>query len=77
MYDLLKSNLEKQHIHASIKIINNKNVKIKRRRQNNYRKITRQLTEAGNTWHSYENKNTRPIRVMAKGIHPFVTQWGS
>jgi hypothetical protein len=28
------------------------------------------LTEAGNTWYSYENKNTRPIRVMAKGIHP-------
>jgi hypothetical protein len=24
----------------------------------------------GSTWYSCENKNTRPIRVMAKGIHP-------
>jgi predicted ATPase len=69
-YDLLKSSLEKQHINACIKIINNKNVKINLKSQNGYRKITRKLTEAGNTWYSYENKNTRPIRVMAKGIHP-------
>jgi hypothetical protein len=49
-YDLLKSSLEKQHINASIKIINNKNVKINLKSLNYYKKIARQLTEAGNTW---------------------------
>jgi hypothetical protein len=50
-------------INANIKIINNKNVKInlKKSKLLYNRKISRQLTEVGSTWYSYENKNTRLI----------------
>ena len=69
-YDILQAGLEKQNINANITIINNKSVKLNLKSQEEYRNVTRQLNEAGNTWYSYENKNTKPIRVMAKGIHP-------
>lgn len=34
-----------------------------------YRLVTSQLSEHGFQYHSYENKQTRPIRVMARNIH--------
>lgn len=35
-----------------------------------YSKITKYFTTNGISWYTYENKGTRPIRVIAKGIHP-------
>lgn len=35
-----------------------------------YRKITEELTKNKIQWHSYENRSLRPIRVMARGLHP-------
>lgn len=34
-----------------------------------YRKITEELTRNKIQWHTYEEKNIRPIKVMAKGLH--------
>ncbi|KAK9878291.1 hypothetical protein WA026_021307, partial [Henosepilachna vigintioctopunctata] len=35
----------------------------------NYRKLTNKLDENGRSSHSYENKQSRPIRVIAKRLH--------
>lgn len=35
-----------------------------------YRKITDELTKRKIQWHSYEDKSSRPIKVMARGLHP-------
>lgn len=35
-----------------------------------YRKITGKLTKKEIQWHSYEDKASRPIKVMARGLHP-------
>lgn len=35
-----------------------------------YRVVTENLNKNGTQWHSYENKATRPIKVMARGLHP-------
>lgn len=35
-----------------------------------YCKLVDRLKEKGATWYSFENKHTRPIRVVAKGLHP-------
>src|SRR5215469_10577813 len=34
-----------------------------------YRMVTNILVEGKYAWHSYENKHTRPLRVMAKNLH--------
>lgn len=34
-----------------------------------YRKITEELTRNKIQWHTYEEKNIRPTKVMAKGLH--------
>lgn len=35
-----------------------------------YRAVTNALSINKIQWHSYENKNSRPIKVMARGLHP-------
>lgn len=35
-----------------------------------YRAITEELTKNKIQWHTYEDKNIRPIKIMAKGLHP-------
>ena len=34
-----------------------------------YRALTRKLDDNGIQWYTYENKNERPIRVVARGLH--------
>lgn len=69
-YDSLLSYLESEQIQAKINVRNNKNIKLNVATQMDYRKITKDFTIKGISWYTYENKGTRPIRVMAKGIHP-------
>ncbi|ERL86017.1 hypothetical protein D910_03431 [Dendroctonus ponderosae] len=37
--------------------------------ETNYKILTATLTEKGYSWHSYENKQNRPIKVMAKKMY--------
>ena len=34
-----------------------------------YRNVVKLLRDGGYSYHSYENKQTRPIKVMAKKLH--------
>lgn len=49
---------------------NNNVWKINAPDSNSYRLISSHLTNEGMQWHSYEDKTVRPIKVMARGLHP-------
>ena len=62
--------MKSQNIKYEIKLLNNKQISIKVLTEEDYRNITRVINEAKFEWHSYENKATRPCRVIARGLHP-------
>jgi hypothetical protein len=59
-----------QNIKYEIKLLNNKQLSIKVYSENDYRTLTKAVNEAKFEWHSYENKATRPCKVIARGLHP-------
>lgn len=61
-----------QEITKNFKVttLNNNVMKINVSQDEEYRKLTRILTEKKIQWYSYENKNDRPLKVMARGLHP-------
>lgn len=52
-----------------IKIINNKNIKINVSDGESYQALTKALLDNEYLWHSFENKQNRPIKVMATRLH--------
>lgn len=48
---------------------NGKNIKVNLVDGDTYRKISHMLSAERHSWHTFENKQTRPIRVMAKNLH--------
>jgi hypothetical protein len=52
------------------KILNNNQIKINAKDETQYRELTKAMNEQKVQWHSFDNKQTRPIRVMAKDVHP-------
>lgn len=66
-YDLLSSNLTKDSF--IMKMMNGEKVKINSFSDDSYRSITKLLLQNNCLWYSYENKQDRPIRVMAKNLH--------
>lgn len=52
-----------------IKVIENENIKINLKDGDSYRLVIHMLQEQKYSFHSYENKQTRPIKVMAKNLH--------
>ncbi|XP_066145918.1 uncharacterized protein [Euwallacea fornicatus] len=46
-----------------------KDVKINVKDGQQYKALTKTLCEKGYSWHSYENKQNRPIKVMAVNLH--------
>ena len=48
---------------------NNNKWKINVDDSDTYREITEELTKTKFQWHSYENKATRPVKVVARGLH--------
>ena len=52
-----------------IKIINKENTKINVQEAECYRNLTKMLTENGISWYSFEDKQNRPIKVIAKRLH--------
>lgn len=53
----------------TIKILNENIFKISTFSGEDYREITKSLNEKQADWHSYEDKQIRPIRVVAKNLH--------
>lgn len=45
------------------------NIKINPANEDEYRKISAWLSEINAEWHSFANKHTRPLRVMARGLN--------
>lgn len=54
---------------AQIKVLNDKNVKINPQDETNFKLLSAALNEKKYSWHSYENKQNRPIKVMANRLH--------
>lgn len=50
-------------------LLNNDQVKLNVENEDEYRKLTKHLNEESFYWHSYENKQTRPIKVMTRKLH--------
>ena len=53
----------------SIKMMNGDTIKVNAKNYDSYRAITKALSLNNCLWHSFENKQERPIRVMAKKLH--------
>lgn len=53
----------------AVKTLNNKTVKINCDDADGYRKLVSQLKTEDFSYYTYENKQTRPVRVVAKGLH--------
>lgn len=66
-FDLVSSSVTDASCFAG-KMMNGNNVKINALTEDAYRSVTKILTENRFLWHSYENKQERPIRVMAKKL---------
>lgn len=52
-----------------IKLLSKESFKVNAIDSEAYRNITKGLINDGHNWHSYENKQSRPIRVMVKKLH--------
>lgn len=51
-----------------VKFLHNNNFKINAQTDEMYRNMTELLSEDKYIWDSYENKQSRPIRIMAKRL---------
>lgn len=52
-----------------VKTLNNKTVKVNCENAEGYRKLVSHLKDKDFSYYTYENKQTRPVRVVAKGLH--------
>lgn len=70
-FDSFNQNLKKvvKSDEFSIKILKKNATKIVPKTSDAHRAITGKLNELKMEWHSYENKQERPFRVIVKGLH--------
>lgn len=66
-YDLLLANLPKDSFNT--KMMKGDRVKVNSINEDAYRNMSKVLTQNNCLCHTYENKQDRPIRVMAKNLH--------
>lgn len=69
-YSEIKNNLQTKNLKFNATMMNNNQLKINVDTESSYRELTKTLEESKREWHSYENKQERPIRVMARYLHP-------
>lgn len=63
-YEILK---EKQITFTTL--VNKEDVQINVDNENSYRKLTALLNGLKAEWYTYESKQTRPIKIVAKNLH--------
>lgn len=69
-YNQININLQAKKIKFQTKLLNNNQLKINVDSETEYRDLTSFVNNNNIEWHTYENKQTRPIRVMARNLHP-------
>jgi hypothetical protein len=69
-YSKIKEALKSKNLNFKANLMNNNQLKLNVDTEQEYRDLTKVMNEAKYQWHTYENKQTRPIRVMAKDLHP-------
>lgn len=69
-YDPVQKLMSAQNIRYEVKLLNNDQLSIKVTSDDDYRTLTKAINEAKFEWHSYENKATRPCKVIVRGLHP-------
>lgn len=69
-FNKVQNVMSSQNIKYEYKLLNNEQLSIKVTSENDYRSLTKAINEAKFEWHSYENKATRPCKVIARGLHP-------
>jgi hypothetical protein len=62
--------LKTKNFNYKTNLMNNNQLKINVDNELEYRNLTKFMNETDLEWHTYENKQTRPIRVMARYLHP-------
>lgn len=68
-YNILYTELKGITTEFQMKIINSENIKINVKDGDSYRLVSQKLKDGNYSYYSFENKQTRPIRVMAKNLH--------
>lgn len=68
-YNQLKTVLKNKNINFKTSMLNNNQIKINVENELDYRILTKTMNECNHQWHTYENKQTRPIRVMVRNLH--------
>lgn len=69
-YNQINQNLKTKNIKFQTKLLNNNQLKVNVDSESEYRDVTSIINTNKIEWHTYENKQTRPIRVMARHLHP-------
>lgn len=69
-YNLLNLELKKKNLGFRANMLNNNQVKINVDTEHDYRILTKFMNDDNHLWHTYENKQVRPIRVIARNLHP-------
>lgn len=67
LYEILTSKIKEEEF--KIKLTSNTTAKVNCTNSESYREVVKQLNSEKINFHTYENKQTRPIRVMAKNLH--------
>ena len=70
IYKYLNTTLE---LNFKITLLNNGDLKLNVDPEEHYRTASKMLTEAQFLWSTYENKQTRPIRVVVRKLHSSCT----
>ncbi|XP_029174680.1 uncharacterized protein LOC114943252 [Nylanderia fulva] len=66
-YNIIKKDIAENDF--QVKVMNKNNIKINAKNSDAYRQLVNILKTNNLSFHSYENKQIRPIRVMAKNLH--------
>jgi len=69
-YSEVKRTLEAQKVRFTANLMNNNQIKINVDNEHEHRDLTKTMNAANWQWHTYENKQTRPIRIMVRNLHP-------
>lgn len=68
-YTTMSNSIKSKNIKFTTTLLNSNQLKINVNTENEYRELTKHMNETNQEWHSYENKQNRPIRVLAKNLH--------
>ena len=69
-YNKIIQELKVKNIKPKVVMMTDQQLKFNVDTESEYRELSKHLNGSSLEWHTYENKLTRPIRVVVKGLHP-------